>query len=91
MLAVCGTDLHTYHGIFGADDVPYILGHEGVGVVAEIGKDVTDYKPGDRVIVLAGEGFDTTAPDAYGFGNLLGTNDGGLQGMYQGTQSTPND
>ncbi|KAK4501175.1 hypothetical protein PRZ48_006981 [Zasmidium cellare] len=82
--AICGTDLHTYHGIFGADDVPYILGHEGVGVVAEVGKDVTDYKPGDRVIVLAGEGFEPGATNeaAYGLGNILGTYIGGLQAEY---------
>jgi alcohol dehydrogenase len=48
---ICGTDLHILKG-----DVPTcapgrILGHEGVGVVDQIGAAVTAFKPGDRVIV----------------------------------------
>src|SRR3974390_209352 len=48
---ICGTDLHILKG-----DVPTcapgrILGHEGVGVVDQIGAAVTAFKPGDHVIV----------------------------------------
>jgi alcohol dehydrogenase len=48
---ICGTDLHILKG-----DVPTctpgrILGHEGVGVVDQIGAAVTAFKSGDRVIV----------------------------------------
>jgi len=48
---ICGTDLHILKG-----DVPTctpgrILGHEGVGVVDQVGAAVTAFKPGDRVIV----------------------------------------
>ncbi|HWW47006.1 MAG TPA: zinc-dependent alcohol dehydrogenase family protein [Xanthobacteraceae bacterium] len=48
---ICGTDLHILKG-----DVPTctpgrILGHEGVGVVDQIGSAVTAFKPGDHVIV----------------------------------------
>jgi len=39
---VCGTDLHVQH-----QDIA--LGHEGIGVVTEIGSDVTVVKVGDRV------------------------------------------
>lgn len=81
IVLVCGSDLHTYHGLFGGDDVPYIMGHEAVGVIVEVGKDVTDYKAGDRVVVLAGG--DTAPgqfPHYYGFGDLLGSDSGGLQG-----------
>ena len=48
---ICGTDLHILKG-----DVPTckpgrILGHEGVGIVEQVGAAVTAFKPGDRVIV----------------------------------------
>ena len=48
---ICGTDLHILKG-----DVPEvtegrILGHEGVGVIEEIGGSVTGFKKGDRVII----------------------------------------
>jgi D-arabinose 1-dehydrogenase-like Zn-dependent alcohol dehydrogenase len=39
---VCGTDVHYQHAGIG-------MGHEGAGVVAEIGPDVTNHKVGDRV------------------------------------------
>jgi alcohol dehydrogenase len=48
---ICGSDLHIMKG-----DVPEvtdgrILGHEGVGIVTEIGSAVSGFKPGDRVII----------------------------------------
>jgi alcohol dehydrogenase len=48
---ICGTDLHILKG-----DVPTclpgtILGHEGVGVVEEVGSGVTAFKPGDAVLI----------------------------------------
>ncbi|NEG70183.1 alcohol dehydrogenase AdhP [Bifidobacterium choloepi] len=47
---VCHTDLHVAHGDFGK--VPgRILGHEGIGIVEEIGDEVTSLKPGDRVSI----------------------------------------
>jgi threonine dehydrogenase-like Zn-dependent dehydrogenase len=49
--AICGTDLHIYHGIFGSARVPYNLGHEAVGIVREVGSAVGHFKPGDRVVV----------------------------------------
>lgn len=36
---------------------PMAIGHEPAGVIAEIGKDVKDWKPGDRVIGFFGPGF----------------------------------
>lgn len=50
--AICGTDLHIYHGLMGDNDVPHGLGHEAVGIVEEIGGAVDFFKPGDRVVVL---------------------------------------
>lgn len=50
---VCGTDVHIYEGDKGAAEVtpPTILGHEFAGVVKEVGEEVTNYKPGDRVCI----------------------------------------
>ncbi len=54
--AICGTDVH----IFKWDDwsrktipVPMTIGHEFVGDIVEVGEEVEDFKPGDRV---SGEG-----------------------------------
>lgn len=47
---VCHTDLHVAHGDFG--QVPgRILGHEGIGIVTELGEGVTSLKEGDRVSI----------------------------------------
>ncbi|PYI17063.1 alcohol dehydrogenase [Aspergillus violaceofuscus CBS 115571] len=49
--AICGSDLHNYHGVFGSREVPYPLGHEGMGIVEEVGAEVPSLSPGDRVVV----------------------------------------
>ncbi len=56
-VGVCGSDLHYYtHGSIGPFVVsePMILGHEASGVVLEIGHEVTNLKPGDRVCMEPG-------------------------------------
>jgi len=47
---ICGTDLKIVEGGHPAND-DKILGHEFVGIVKEIGKNVHDLKPGDKVVV----------------------------------------
>ncbi|KAJ5094610.1 hypothetical protein N7456_010471 [Penicillium angulare] len=49
--AICGSDLHNYHGVFGSKQVPYSLGHEAMGIVKEVGTDVDSVRVGDRVII----------------------------------------
>ncbi|RDX45159.1 NADP+-dependent D-mannitol dehydrogenase [Lentinus brumalis] len=47
---VCGTDEHIHHGDFGPLVYPLVPGHEVVGVIAEVGRDVTEFAKGDRVV-----------------------------------------
>ena len=49
--AICGTDLHFVRGTFPGMQEGTVLGHEGVGVVEEVGKGVRNLKPGDRVVI----------------------------------------
>ncbi len=50
--AICGSDLHPYHGVMPV--VPgFVIGHEAVGVVEEVGRGVTRLKKGQRVVVSA--------------------------------------
>jgi S-(hydroxymethyl)glutathione dehydrogenase/alcohol dehydrogenase len=48
--AICGSDLHLYRGNF---PLPpgYVIGHEPMGIVEEVGPEVTRVKKGDRVVI----------------------------------------
>jgi alcohol dehydrogenase len=48
---ICGTDLHILKGDLPGVTPGRILGHEGIGVVTEVGAAVTAVRPGDRVII----------------------------------------
>lgn len=50
---ICGSDVHVLFGNLeggGRYKFPVILGHEGSGIVTEVGEGVTNYKEGDRVV-----------------------------------------
>jgi threonine dehydrogenase-like Zn-dependent dehydrogenase len=49
--AICGTDLHMIRGTLPGMKPGTILGHEAVGIVEEVGADVRNLKPGERVVV----------------------------------------
>jgi S-(hydroxymethyl)glutathione dehydrogenase / alcohol dehydrogenase len=49
---VCHTDAYTLSGLDSEGLFPCVLGHEGAGVVREVGAGVTSVKPGDHVIPL---------------------------------------
>src|ERR1044071_7043069 len=49
---VCHTDLYTASGADPTGYAPCVLGHEGAGIVEQVGRDVTLVAPGDHVITL---------------------------------------
>lgn len=48
---VCHTDLAIKDGVFGTDGFPFLLGHEGAGVIEEVGSAVKTLKVGDHVML----------------------------------------
>src|SRR5690625_5256069 len=51
LAAICGSDLHLYHGMMPDTRVGTTFGHEFIGVVDEVGPSVQHLAPGDRVMV----------------------------------------
>lgn len=49
--AICGSDLHLYRGKIPATESGDIFGHEFMGIVEEVGPQVSAVKPGDRVVI----------------------------------------
>lgn len=48
---VCGSDLHIYKGENPLSTYPLVPGHENAGIVAKVGRNVTNVQPGDHVVV----------------------------------------
>jgi L-iditol 2-dehydrogenase len=53
---LCGTDLHIYHDSY-KNSPPVVIGHEFSGEVVESGKNIKNFRPGDRVMVLPSVGW----------------------------------
>ncbi|HEY4615700.1 MAG TPA: zinc-dependent alcohol dehydrogenase [Citricoccus sp.] len=51
LAAICGSDLHLYHGMMPDTRIGHTFGHEFVGTVHEVGPSVRHLSPGDRVMV----------------------------------------
>lgn len=48
---ICGSDMQIYHGQHPVAQYPLVMGHEVSAVVDQVGKNVTDFKPGDKVTI----------------------------------------
>ncbi|KAK5689668.1 hypothetical protein LTR17_026185 [Elasticomyces elasticus] len=82
--AICGTDLHIYHGLEGGNP-PLVMGHEGLGTVSNVGDAVDTLKVGDYVVIpdsiASGHlrtGSTMSSAEVFGFGGDLE----GLQAEY---------
>jgi len=51
---LCCWDSWLFRGVNAPGPYPYIIGHEGVGIVERVGSEVTDLKPGDKVFCGSG-------------------------------------
>lgn len=81
--AICGTDLHMIRGTMPGMKVGTILGHEGVGVIEELGREVTNLSVGDRVVIpstiacgscsYCRDGYHSQCDNANPNGKLAGT------------------
>jgi threonine dehydrogenase-like Zn-dependent dehydrogenase len=49
--AICGSDLHLYEVLDPFLNAGDILGHEPIGIVEEVGPEVTNLQPGDRMVI----------------------------------------
>jgi len=49
---ICGTDLHILKGDTPEVEEGRVLGHEGIGIVESVGENVSNFKVGDKVIML---------------------------------------
>lgn len=49
--AICGSDLHLFNGFVPTMEPGDIMGHEFMGEVVEVGREIKNLKPGDRVVV----------------------------------------
>lgn len=83
--AICGSDLHIYRGTNPGPATPWILGHEGIGYVSEVGEGVGSLTVGDSVIIpfttAEGHVHDSLTTQMYGgYGNGGGM--GGTQGQF---------
>lgn len=87
--AICGSDLHLIHGMIPNFQENYIIGHEPMGIVEEVGPDVTKVKKGDRVVVP----FNVSCGECWFCKNELesqcdNANDNGEMGAYFGYSGT---
>jgi threonine dehydrogenase-like Zn-dependent dehydrogenase len=78
---LCGSDLHLYEVLGPFIDEGDILGHEPMGVVEEVGAEVTHIRPGDRVVIP----FNISCGHCYMCGKGLQTQCETTQNHDQGT------
>jgi 2-desacetyl-2-hydroxyethyl bacteriochlorophyllide A dehydrogenase len=69
-VGICGSELHAYEGISQRRTPPLVMGHEFSGEVADVGKDVKNFKLGDRIIVDPLKRCGVCTPCVRGQGNV---------------------
>ncbi|HUP88557.1 MAG TPA: zinc-dependent alcohol dehydrogenase [Longimicrobiales bacterium] len=83
--AICGSDIHIYHGMLPDTRVGHTFGHEFVGIIEEVGPSVENLKRGDRVMVpfniFCGSCF-FCARGHYGNCHNVNANASAVGGMY---------
>ncbi|KAK0650856.1 putative zinc-binding alcohol dehydrogenase [Lasiodiplodia hormozganensis] len=82
--AICGSDLHIYRGVAGGTP-PWIVGHEAIGYISEIGSAVSSLSVGDYVVIpdTANHGHLEMEPETMEyFGNGQAGLPEGLQAEY---------
>jgi S-(hydroxymethyl)glutathione dehydrogenase/alcohol dehydrogenase len=87
--AICGSDLHLIHGMIPNLEKDYVIGHEPMGIVEEVGPGVTKLKKGDRVIIP----FNISCGECFYCQNHLesqcdNSNENGDMGAYFGYSGT---
>jgi S-(hydroxymethyl)glutathione dehydrogenase/alcohol dehydrogenase len=87
--AICGSDLHLIHGMIPNLQENYVIGHEPMGIVEEVGPGVTKLKKGDRVIIP----FNIACGECFFCKNHLesqcdNSNENGEMGAYFGYSGT---
>lgn len=88
--AICGSDLHIYHGETFSEDTGYCVGHEAVGEVVEAGRGVRQLKAGDKVMISAAVGCGQCRACLAGVVNKCANNAAGCYGLssrLQGCQA----
>ncbi|BCW90175.1 putative zinc-binding alcohol dehydrogenase [Alphaproteobacteria bacterium SO-S41] len=88
--AICGSDLHIYHGHGFSEDMGFCVGHEAVGEVVEIGRGVKRLKIGDKVMISAAVGCGACRSCIAGNVIACENNGGGCYGLsakLQGSQA----
>ncbi|MGY2065300.1 zinc-dependent alcohol dehydrogenase [Blastococcus sp. SYSU DS0619] len=78
---ICGSDLHLIEVLAPFMTVGDIMGHEPMGIVREVGRDVTAVKPGDRVVVPFNVSCNTCWTCAQGLHSQCETTQNREQGM----------
>ena len=51
-VGICGSDIQIYHGLHRYMTFPVIQGHEGIGIVQSVGKNVSTLQKGDHVVLF---------------------------------------